>query len=123
LQSDIVFLSYHLETNCFELTRQMNRCTDGWTRVTLYASSGGCLFQTKWKSDPQFKDWIKETDNSHSAYCKLCKKNVDIKTMGTYESRDTLCTLQEACAASSKVFLLFSVSDTRISTKVSKEDD
>ena len=43
---------------------------------------GGCLFQTKWKSDPQFKDWIKETDNSHSAYCKLCIKNVDIKTMG-----------------------------------------
>ena len=43
---------------------------------------GGCLFQTKWKSDPQFKDWIQETDNSHSAYCKLCKKNVDIKTMG-----------------------------------------
>ena len=43
---------------------------------------GGCLFQTKWKSDSQFKDWIKETNNIHSAYCKLCKKNVDIKTMG-----------------------------------------
>jgi hypothetical protein len=38
----------------------------------------------------------------------------------TYESRDTLCALQVACAAYSKVFLLFSVSDTRISTKVSK---
>ena len=44
---------------------------------------GRCVFNPLWLEAPDFKGWIAELkdDQSH-AWCKLCKKKVDIRAMG-----------------------------------------
>lgn len=51
-------------------------------KLSLLQIRGGCFFNAKWTIDPEFKEWIKSTENVHQAYCKICKRQIDIKTMG-----------------------------------------
>lgn len=51
-------------------------------KLSLFQMPGGCLFNAKWTIDPEFKEWIKSTENVHQAYCKICKRQIVIKTMG-----------------------------------------
>ena len=44
---------------------------------------GLCLFQDSWLRDPAFKDWIeRDGNNVRNARCKICKKTIDIASMG-----------------------------------------
>ena len=41
-----------------------------------------CSFKIEWLSDPEFKSWIKKCEDSHSAFCTMCKKTIDLTNMG-----------------------------------------
>lgn len=43
---------------------------------------GTCHFQTSWLNHPDYKSWIQAGKMSTYAYCHLCRKDIDIKTMG-----------------------------------------
>lgn len=43
---------------------------------------GKCLFNDKWLEDDKYKGWLKKTANLKEARCDLCKKNIQLGTMG-----------------------------------------
>ena len=43
---------------------------------------GLCTFQDSWIHDSEFKLWVKRNKSPNEAYCKLCSKTIDIKSMG-----------------------------------------
>lgn len=44
---------------------------------------GKCKFQQKWLEEEQFKSWLKPVDGQPGfAFCTVCKKNVQLCTMG-----------------------------------------
>lgn len=43
----------------------------------------GCTFQNKWLAEDQFKGWLKKSEeNMNAAVCSICKKTIDITSMG-----------------------------------------
>ncbi|XP_067234025.1 uncharacterized protein [Chanodichthys erythropterus] len=43
---------------------------------------GKCLFNDRWLEDDKYKGWLKKTANLKEARCDLCKKNIQLGTMG-----------------------------------------
>ena len=40
-------------------------------------------FQEEWYTNKKYKLWISKSSNSAGARCTLCKKDIDISTMGS----------------------------------------
>jgi len=43
---------------------------------------GGCRFNERWLEDEKYKLWIKRGQTQRVASCKVCKKDVQLFTMG-----------------------------------------
>ena len=41
-----------------------------------------CHFRADWLTESRFKDWLQFQVVTTAAYCKLCRKIIDIKKMG-----------------------------------------
>ena len=41
-----------------------------------------CQFQAAWHTESRFKDWLQSQPVTTTAYCKLCRKIINIKKMG-----------------------------------------
>lgn len=42
-----------------------------------------CKFRKEWLSKDEYKEWVQESaDNDNKAYCKVCKKTIDLSNMG-----------------------------------------
>ena len=44
--------------------------------------SNECHFQATWLAESRFKDWLQSQPVTTTAYCKLCRKIIDIKKIG-----------------------------------------
>ena len=44
---------------------------------------GKCVFSCQWLENRNYKEWIEaDPKNRHKAYCKVCKKSIDVSAMG-----------------------------------------
>lgn len=44
---------------------------------------GNCVFSAVWLEKEEYKQWIAPAkENKHAFYCKVCKRNVDVRAMG-----------------------------------------
>ena len=41
-----------------------------------------CTFQDKWLEQPEFKPWLSRDKLVHNAYCRICSRSIDIRSMG-----------------------------------------
>lgn len=53
-----------------------------WSRVGGENMPGGCRFNARWLEDEKYKLWLKRGPNPRLATCKICKKDVQLFTMG-----------------------------------------
>ena len=41
-----------------------------------------CRFQSKWFDDPNFKEWLGEGDSENEVKCTVCKRTIQLGSMG-----------------------------------------
>ena len=50
-------------------------------RIDIANMSKECQFQAAWHTESRFKDWLQSQPVTTTAYCKLCRKIINIKKM------------------------------------------
>lgn len=45
---------------------------------------GKCSFSNLWLENKDYKEWLEADTDKRKAYCKACKKAIDISSMGEY---------------------------------------